>query len=195
MRGGLRLGGAALALMLIVAAAPVRAEPDETGFFGIAFGTPLEEVLAAQPTARIWQKTKTELAGCYFQYSIPTVLGDAEAEAWLCEERDHPEKIVVAISVEARSTKASYQKLVEALTARYGLPTLFWGQCLNAEGAPTEQYSWYLKSSLVRLLNRDVNASWLVLRIEPAGPIVDYGPGACRVPPLELNKLGGAGTN
>ena len=168
MKMGLRRAGAALALTLICAAAPARAETDETGFFGITFGTPLADVLAAQPSARIWQKTKTELAGCYFQYSIPTTLGDAEAEAWLCEARDYPEKIIVAISVEARSTKASYAKLVEALTARYGLPTLFWGRCLNAEGAPTEQYSWYLKSSLVRLINRDVEASWLVLRIEPA---------------------------
>lgn len=195
MGRGRRLAGAALAVALTLAGIPTWAAPDETGFFGITFGTPLEEVLAAQPTARIWQKTKTELAGCYFQYSIPTTLGDAEAEAWLCEARDHPEKIIVAISVEARSTKAGYQKLVEALTARYGLPTLFWGQCLNAEGVPTEQYSWYLKSSLVRLLNRDVEASWLVLRIEPAGPILDYGPGACRAPPVELSKMGGAETD
>ncbi|MSO73911.1 MAG: hypothetical protein EXQ99_01990 [Alphaproteobacteria bacterium] len=174
----------------MLAALPARAEPDETGFFGIRLGTPLEDVLATQPTAHIWQETKTELAGCYFQYSIPTILGDAEAEAWLCEARDHPDKLVMEISVEARSNKESYLKLVEALTARFGLPTLFWGQCLNAEGAPTEQYSWYLKSSMVRLLNRDVTASWLVLRIDPAGPILDYGPGLCQVPPLKLNELG-----
>ncbi len=177
-------------LASVAVAAPSRAEPDETGFFGIEFGTPLVEVLAAQPTARVWQQTKTELAGCYFQYSIPTILGDAEAEAWLCEARDHPRKIIVAISVEARSSKASYERLVEALTARYGLATLFWGQCLNSEGAPTEQYSWYLKSSLVRLINRDTHASWLVLRIEPAGPIRDFGPGACLVPPVKLRELG-----
>ncbi len=183
-------GGLALVLVLVLWSASAHAEPDETGFFGIELGTPLNEVLAAQPTARIWQTTKTELAGCYFQYSIPTILGDAEAEAWLCEARDHPEKLVMAISVEARSNKASYEKLVEALTARYGLPTLFWGQCLNSEGAPTEQYSWYMKSSLVRLLNRDVNANWLVLRIDPAGPIRDYGPGACLVPPVKLKELG-----
>jgi hypothetical protein len=179
----------------MLAGVPARAEPDELGFLGIRLGTPLEDVLAAQPTARVWQKTKTELAGCYFQYSIPTTLGDAEAEAWLCEARDHPDKLVTAISVEAWASKPSYVRLVDALTARYGLATLFWGACRNAEGRPTEQYSWYLPSSLVRLINRDVEASWLVLRIEPAGPILDYGPGACHVPPLELNKMGGAGTN
>lgn len=184
-----------LALALACVATPARAERDETGFLGIELGTPLAEVLAAHPTARIWQKTKTELAGCYFQYSIPTILGDAEAEAWLCEARDHPEKLVTAISVEAWTSKSSYLKLVDALTARYGLATVFWGKCLNAEGRPTEQYSWYLKSSLVRLINRDVTASWLVLRIEPAGPILDYGPGVCRAPPLELKKMGASETD
>jgi hypothetical protein len=43
----------------MLATMSARAAGDETGFFGIRLGTPLAEVLAAQPNARIWQKTRS----------------------------------------------------------------------------------------------------------------------------------------
>jgi hypothetical protein len=174
----------------IFAVEPARAAVDETGFLGIRLGTPLDEVLAAQPSARIWQKTKTELNGCYFQYSIPTILALAPAEAWLCDARGHPDKLVTAISVEASASKEGYLQLVDALTARWGLADYFWGGCRNSAGRPTEQYTWRLPSSLVRLINLDTFEGKLMLRIEQAGDILDFGPGVCRAPPLELHRLG-----
>ncbi|MGD9536998.1 MAG: hypothetical protein AB7P52_04515 [Alphaproteobacteria bacterium] len=190
MRRKVRAGLAALFCATFLVAEPAEAAVDETGFLGIRLGTPLEDVLTAQPTARIWQKTKTELNGCYFQYSIPTILALAPAEAWLCEARGHPDKLVTAISVEAWASKQGYLQLVDALTARWGLAHYFWGGCLNSAGHPTEQYTWHLPSSLVRLINLDLLEGKLMLRIEQAGDILDFGPGVCRTPPLELHRLG-----
>lgn len=185
-----RVGLAAVLCLGLLSAGLSWAAVDETGFLGIRLGTPLDAVLAEQPTARIWQKTKTELNGCYFQYAIPTILALAPAEAWLCEARDHPDKLVTAISVEARADKQGYLQLVDALTARWGLADYFWGGCRNSAGRPTEQYTWRLPSSLVRLINLDLLEGKLMLRIEQAGEIVDFGPGVCRAPPIELHRLG-----
>lgn len=120
----------------MLAALPARAEPDETGFFGIRLGTPLEDVLATQPTAHIWQETKTELAGCYFQYSIPTILGDAEAEAWLCEARDHPDKLVMEISVEATVEQGKLSETGRGADRTLRAPHALLGSMPERRGGP-----------------------------------------------------------
>lgn len=185
MGRGARLMLALAGLAVLIGARPLAAEPVDA-FVGVRVGTPLAEVLAAQPSARIWQQTKTELDGCYFQYSIPTTLAALPAEAWLCERRDHPEKIVTAISVEVWTDQAGYLRVVEAVTTRYGLPHHFWGNCTNAAGRKTEQYSWYFGAAYVRLINRDLMNGWLVLRIDEPSITADYGPGNCFTPPMEL---------
>jgi len=180
------------ALFAATFAAPVMAEPVDA-FLGVRVGTPLEEALAQQPTARIWQKTKTELDGCYFQYSIPTTLATLPAEAWLCERRDHPEKIITAINVEVWTDQAGYVRVIEAMTTRYGMAHHFWGNCTNAAGRKTEQYTWFFGKALVRLFNRDLLNGWVVLRIDEPGVLADFGPGNCMTPPTELHFPGQEG--
>jgi len=177
---------AALSALTLAAPAAMGKEGVDA-FIGVRVGTPLAEVLSAQPSARIWQQTKTELDGCYFQYSIPTTLATLPAEAWLCERRDHPDKIVTAINVEIWTDQAGYLRVIEAVASRYGEAHHFWGNCTNAAGRRTEQYTWYFGPALVRLINRDLMNGWVVLRIDEPGMVsADFGPGACLTPPTEL---------
>jgi hypothetical protein len=184
-----------LAVALLLVTAQLRAEPLEAvdSFLGIRLGTPLAEALAAQPAARILQQTKTELDGCYFQYAIPTTLAALPAEARLCERRGDPDQTIAAFSIELWTDQAGYLRLVEAVAGRYGQAHLIWGACHNSAGHATEQFSWYLGAAVVRLINRDVFAGWIVLRIDGPGLRADYGPGVCRSPPVELRPRGEPG--
>jgi hypothetical protein len=178
---------AALAFGFGLPLGPTQALPaDIEGALGIRLGTPLAEVLVRMPEARIWQHTKFELSGCYFQYSVPFSLLDQAWESWLCEARDEP--VVIALNMELQGAQPrTYSRLLETMIAQYGMPHAVWSDCLNAEGAPTEQYTWWFPSALVRLINRDVQAGWLVVRYDQPTVARDLGPGICPHPPHVLD--------
>ena len=72
-------------------------------------------------------------------------------------------------------------------------PHRYWSQRFNAIGSPTVQYRWYFPTTTVTLLHRDA-ATKAAIRYEPTNARPEFGPGVCRVPPVDLRDPGGTGS-
>jgi hypothetical protein len=172
---------------------------DIPGWRGIAWGMPLAEALALFDDAREVQARKGDIGNCYFQYAVPVTFEDEEWDAWLCEDRETTG--VIAISIEKgfggrvffdsdKSASRLFDVLLARFTESFGPAHRYWHQCFNPLGSPTVQYRWYFPTTTVTLLHRDAAARWAAIRYEPSNTRPEFGPGVCRVPPVDLREPG-----
>ncbi|MEE8171976.1 MAG: hypothetical protein V3T62_03515, partial [Alphaproteobacteria bacterium] len=106
---------------------------------------------------------------------------------WLCEAPD--EAVVAALNFESASGHTEhFDAFLEAFTEAYGPAHSYWHTCHNVNWNKTVQYDWYFPELRISLVDRDEPANWVVMRYEPASDKVEYGPGVCIEPPLDLRR-------
>jgi len=182
----------AIICILLSAARQNAAAKDEetlTGLRGIEWGMSVRDAIALFGRSELIQQTKTSISGCYVQYAIPIRLLDEDWSIWLCEAEN--EAVVSALNFEiadgGRHTE-HFDTFLAAFTEAYGPAHSFWHTCHNVNWNKTVQYDWYFPDMRISLVDRDEPANWVVMRYEPPSNKVEYGPGVCIEPPLDLRR-------
>jgi hypothetical protein len=179
----------ALALCLLLPASRTQAEDLETltGLRGIHWGMAVPDVIALFGRSELIQQTKTSRSGCYVQFAIPIRLLDEDWSIWLCEAEN--EAVVTALNFESASGHtAHFEVFLAAFTEAYGPAHSYWQSCHNVNWNKTVQYDWYFSEMHISLVDRDTSANWVVMRYEPPSDKIEYGPGVCIEPPLDLRR-------
>ena len=133
------------------------------------------------------QQTKTSRSGCYVQFAIPIRLLGKDWSIWLCEAEN--EAVVTALNFESASGHtAHFEVFLAAFTEAYGPAHSYWHSCHNVNWNKTVQYDWYFSEMHISLVDRDTPANWVVMRYEPPSDKIEYGPGVCIEPPLNLHR-------
>ena len=178
------------ALCVLLAGAPqASAKGDEmlTGLRGIHWGMSVTEAIALFGRSVLIQQTKMTISGCYVQYAIPIRLLDEDWSIWLCEEWD--ETVIAALNFESANGRTKhFDVFLEAFTEAYGPAHLYWNTCHNVNWNTTVQYTWFFAEMRITLTNRDEPANWVVMRYEPRSDRVEFGPGVCIEPPIDLRR-------
>ena len=178
-----------LAAVLLAAApaAAMKGEDELTGLRGIRWGMSVADAIALFGRSVEVQRTKTAISGCYVRYAIPIRLLDEDWAIWLCETAD--EAVITALNFESPNRHTEhFETLLEAFTEAYGPAHRYWHSCHNVNWNKTVQYDWYFPDMRVSLVDRDEPANWVVMRYEPPSNRVEYGPGVCIEPPLDLRR-------
>ena len=158
-----------------------------TGLRGIRWGMSVSEAIALFGSSVVVQHTKTSISGCYVRHAIPIRLLGEDWSIWLCEAPD--EAVVAALNFETENRHTEhFDAFLEAFTEAYGPAHSYWHTCHNVNWNKTVQYDWYFPEMRVSLVDRDEPANWVVMRYEPASDKVEYGPGVCIEPPLDLRR-------
>ena len=176
----------ALALCLLLPASRTQAEDLETltGPRGIHWGP---DVIALFGRSELIQQTKTSRSGCYVQFAIPIRLLDEDWSIWLCEAEN--EAVVTALNFESASGHtAHFEVFLVAFTEAYGPAHSYWHSCHNVNWNKTVQYDWYFSEMHISLVDHDTPANWVVMLYEPPSDKIEYGPGVCIEPPLDLRR-------
>lgn len=179
---------AALCMLLVVSGeAAAKSDEDLTGLRGIRWGMSVTDAIALFGRSVLVQQTKTSISGCYVQHAIPIQLLDEEWFIWLCEAPE--EAVVAALNIETANRHTEhFDVLLEAFVEAYGPAHSYWHTCHNVNWNKTVQYDWYFKELKISLVDRDEPANWVVMRYEPPSDKVEYGPGVCVEPPLDLRR-------
>ena len=179
---------AALCMLLVLSGeAAAKSDEDLTGLRGIRWGMTVTDAITLFGRSVLVQQTKTLLLGCFVQHAIPIQLLDEEWFIWLCEA---PEKsVVAALNIETANRHTEhFNELLEAFVNAYGPAHSYWHTCHNVNWNKTVQYDWYFPKLKISLVDRDEPAKWVVMRYEPPSDKVEYGPGVCIEPPLDLRR-------
>jgi hypothetical protein len=160
---------------------------DIAGLRGIRWGMTVDEAIALFGDSFEVQKTKTTISGCNVRHAIPIRLLDEEWAIWLCETPE--EAVIAALNIESRSGRTRHFDLfLEAFTEAYGPAHRYWHTCHNVNWNKTVQYDWYFPDMRVSLVDRDQPAQWVAMRYEAPSPRLEFGPGVCVEPPLDLRR-------
>ena len=188
MRSAIISATAALCMLLVVSGeAAAKCDEDLTGLRGIRWGMTVTDAIALFERSVLVQQTKTSLSGCFVQYAIPIQLLDEEWFIWLCETPE--QAIVAALNFEtANHHTEHFNEFLEAFVDAYGPAHSYWHTCHNVNWNKTVQYDWYFPELKISLVDRDEPAKWVVMRYEPRSHKVEYGPGVCIEPPLDLRR-------
>lgn len=179
---------AALCLLLMASGeAAAKSDEDLTGLRGIRWGMNVTDVIALFGRSVLVQQTKTSISGCFVQHAIPVRLLDEEWFIWLCEAPE--EAVVTALNIETANRHTEHFNLfLAAFVEAYGPAHSYWHTCHNVNWNKTVQYDWYFPDLKISLVDRDEPANWVVMRYEPPSDKVEYGPGVCVEPPLDLRR-------
>jgi len=167
--------------------AAAKSVEDLTGLRGIRWGMSVTDAIALFGRSVLVQQTKTSISGCLVQHAIPIRLLDEEWFIWLCEAPE--EAVVTALNIESANRHTEHFNLfLEAFVEAYGPAHSYWHTCHNVNWNKTVQYDWYFPELRISLVDRDEPANWVVMRYEPPSDKVEYGPGVCVEPPLDLRR-------
>jgi len=167
--------------------AAAKGEQTLTGLRGIRWGMSVSEAIALFDRSVLVQQTKTSISGCYVRHAIPIRLLDEDWSIWLCEAPD--QAVVTALNFETENRHTEhFDAFLAAFTEAYGPAHSYWHTCHNVNWNKTVQYDWYFPEMRVSLVDRDAPANWVVMRYEPPSDKVEYGPGVCIEPPLDLRR-------
>ncbi|MDA0230024.1 MAG: hypothetical protein O3B21_07525 [Proteobacteria bacterium] len=187
-RSAIISAAAALSMLLVVSGeSAAKSDEDLTGLRGIRWGMSVTDAIALFGRSVLIQQTKTSISGCIVQYAIPIRLLDEDWFIWLCEAPE--EAIVTALNIETANRHTEhFDVFLEAFVEAYGPAHSFWHSCHNVNWNKTVQYDWYFPDLRISLVDRDEPANWVVMRYEPPSDKVEYGPGVCVEPPLDLRR-------
>jgi hypothetical protein len=158
-----------------------------TGLRGIHWGMSVSDAIALFGRSELVQQTKTYISACYVQYAIPIRLLDEDWSIWLCEDENTP--VINAINFESLNRHTElFNTLLLAFTEAYGPAHMFWDTCHNVNWNKTVQYTWFYPEMRISLTDRDEPANWVVMRYEPPSSKIEFGPGVCIEPPIDLRR-------
>lgn len=185
---------AALAMIcVLLSGAPQNAAAKDdatlTDLRGIEWGMSVSDAIALFGRSILIQETKISISGCYVQYAIPIRLIDEDWSIWLCEAENAA--VVTALNFEiagGRRHTEHFDAFLAAFTEAYGPAHSYWHTCHNVNWNKTVQYDWYFSDMRISLIDRDEPANWVVMRYEPPSDKVEFGPGVCIEPPLDLRR-------
>ncbi|MDP7343903.1 MAG: hypothetical protein QF767_11220 [Alphaproteobacteria bacterium] len=181
------VAAALCAVALTSSQAATRNEDQLTGLRGIRWGMSVSDAIALFGRSVLVQHTKTSISGCYVRHAIPIRLLGEDWAIWLCEAPD--EAVVTALNFETENRHTEhFDAFLEAFTEAYGPAHSYWHTCHNVNWYKTVKYDWYFPEMRVSLVDRDAPANWVVMRYEPPSDKVEYGPGVCIEPPLDLRR-------
>jgi len=144
-------------------------------------------VIALFGRSEFIQQNETSRSSCYVQFAIPIRLLGEDWSIWLCEAEN--EAVVTALNFESASGHtAHFEVFLAAFTEAYGPAHSYWHSCHNVNWNKTVQYDWYFSEMHISLVDRDTPANWVVMRYEPPSDKIEYGPGVCIEPPLNLHR-------